>query len=86
MHTCIYYPIYIWVNFLQKGTTTDPDLTFYQYVGEIFDEILEQHCPTVQPNSRVTSQKELSLSYEEQNAAYIPLKGSAYQHTLSKIS
>ena len=67
-----------WVNFLLIVTTTDPDPTFYQYVvGEIFDEILEQHCPTVQPTSGVTSQEELPLSYVEQNAlryaaGYIP--------------
>ena len=65
---------------MQEGTTTDPDPTFYRYVvGEIFDEMLKQHCPIVQPTSTsgVTSQEELSLSYEEQNAlryaaGYIP--------------
>ena len=57
-----------WANFLQKGTTTDPDPTFYQYgVGEIFDEALNNTAPIVQPTSGVTSQKELSLSYEEQS-------------------
>ena len=76
-----------WANFLQKGATTDADPTFYQYVvGEIFDEILKQHCPIVQPTSGVTSQEELSLSYEEQNAlryaaGYIPRALTKKLHT-----
>ena len=85
-----------WVNFLQKVTSTDPDPTFYQYViGKIFDEILKQHCPIVQPTSAGTSPEELSLSYEEQNALRYQLqaiyherlqKSSVLHHTHSKIS
>ena len=75
-----------WVNFLQKGTTTNPDPTFYQYVvGETFDEILKQHCPIVQPTSGVTSQEELPFRMRSR-MPFTMLQDICYNHLRPYVS